>query len=222
VKDKNDTVCLVTDMAAMFDVEIKSKKMTIRLPTNATASGECDENHNEPHITLGWNSKEGSCNFTMHFTKFGKDVQSERWAAANLTFSLLTTVGSNEAAHYTFSAKGSLKQLSAKVGHSYQCLTSTINLNLTGVDNSSVKVSMDNIKFQPYVKNGKPGEAESCGTRSTQHPSTTTKPTKRKPSNHAVAIAVGCSLAGLVLIVVIGYLIGRRRSRNVAAGYRKL
>ena len=70
--------------------------------------------------------------------------------------------------------------------------------------------------------------AENCGTHPTQHPSTTTKPTKptkstkRKPSNHAVAIAVGCSLAGLVLIVVIGYLIGRRRSRNVAAGYRKL
>lgn len=224
MKDKNDTVCLVTDMAAMFDVEIKSKKMTIRLPTNATASGECDENHNEPYITLGWNSKEGSCDFTMHFTKFGKDVQSERWAAANLTFSLLTTVGSNEAAHYTFSAKGPLKQLSAKVGHSYQCLTSTINLNLTGVDNSSVKVSMDKIEFQPYVKNGKLGEAENCGTP-TQHPSTTTKPTKstkRKTPSHAVAIAVGCSLAGLVLIVVIGYLIGRRRSRNVAAGYRKL
>lgn len=61
--------------------------------------------------------------------------------------------------------------------------------------------------------------AENCGTHPTQHPSPTTK---RKPSNHAVAIAVGCSLAGLVLIVVIGYLIGRRRSRNVAAGYRKL
>lgn len=69
--------------------------MTIRLPTNAAASGECDEHHNEPYITLEWNSKEGPCNFTMHFTKFGKDVQSERWAAANLTFSLLTTVGSN-------------------------------------------------------------------------------------------------------------------------------
>lgn len=69
--------------------------MTIRLPTNATASGECDESHNEPYITLGWNSKEGSCNFTMHFTKFRKDNQSERWAAGNLTFSLLTTVGSN-------------------------------------------------------------------------------------------------------------------------------
>ena len=64
--------------------------------------------------------------------------------------------------------------------------------------------------------------AENCGTHPTQHPSPTTKQTKQKPSNHAVAIAVGCSLAGLVLIVVIGYLIGRRRSRNVAAGYRKL
>lgn len=219
MKYKNHTVCLVADMAATFDVEIKSKKMTIRLPTNATASGECGENHSEPYITLVWNSKEGSCNFTMHFTKLGKDVQSERWAAANLTFSLLTTVGSNEAAYYTFSSKGPLKQLSAKVGHSYQCLTSTINLKLTGVDSSSVKVSMDKIKFQPYVKSGKPGEAENCGTHPTQHPSPTTK---RKPSNHAVAIAVGCSLAGLVLIVVIGYLIGRRRSRNVAAGYRKL
>lgn len=224
MKYKNHTVCLVADMAATFDVEIKSKKMTIRLSTNATASGECGENHSEPYITLVWNSKEGSCNFTMHFTKFGKDVQSERWAAGNLTFSLQTTVGSNEAAHYTFSSKGPLKELSAKVGHSYQCLTSTINLNLTGVNSSLGKVSMDKIEFQPYVKNGKLGEAENCGT----HPSTTTepteptKPTKGKPSNHAVAIAVGCSLAGLVLIVVIGYLIGRRRSRNVAAGYRKL
>jgi len=66
-----------------------------------------------------------------------------------------------EATDYTFSSEGRLKQLSAKVGHSYQCLTSTINLNLTGVDNSSsVKVSMDKIEFQPYVKNGKPGEGE--------------------------------------------------------------
>lgn len=58
--------------------------------------------------------------------------------------------------------------------------------------------------------------AEKCGA----HP--TSKPTTSKPRSHAVAIAVGCSLAGLVVIVVIGYLIGRRRSRNVAAGYRKL
>ena len=65
-----------------------------------------------------------------------------------------------EAARYTFRSKGPLKQLSAKVGHSYQCFTSTINLNLTGVNSSLVKVSMDEIKFQPYIKNGKQGEGE--------------------------------------------------------------
>lgn len=65
--------------------------------------------------------------------------------------------------------------------------------------------------------------AEKCGTHPTTATTATTKPqTPTKPKSHAVAIAVGCSLAGLVLIVVIGYLIGRRRSRNVAAGYRKL
>lgn len=63
--------------------------------------------------------------------------------------------------------------------------------------------------------------AEKCGT----HPMPTTPSTKKPQTtskSHAAAIAVGCSLAGLVVIVVIGYLIGRRRSRNVAAGYRKL
>ena len=57
-------------------------------------------------------------------------------------------------------------------------------------------------------------------------PTTTQKPTAtstQKPKeSHVVAIAVGCSLAGLVLIVLIGYLIGRRRSRNASQGYRQL
>ena len=53
----------------------------------------------------------------------------------------------------------------------------------------------------------------------TQKPPTT--PTG-KSKGHVVAIAVGCSLAALVIIVGIGYMIGRRRRRNQAAGYRKL
>lgn len=63
--------------------------------------------------------------------------------------------------------------------------------------------------------------ADYCGTHPTTKPATTKRKTSKPPS-HAVAIAVGCSLAGLVVIVVIGYMIGRRRSRNAAAGYRKL
>ena len=63
---------------------------------------------------------------------------------------------------------------------------------------------------------------EKCNPSTTQptrpNPSTTTG----KSKGHVVAIAVGCSLAALVIIVGVGYMIGRRRRRNQAAGYRKL
>jgi len=52
-------------------------------------------------------------------------------------------------------------------------------------------------------------------------PAPTPTPTG-KPESHVVAIAVGCSLAALVIIIGIGYMIGKCRKRNQAAGYRKL
>lgn len=60
---------------------------------------------------------------------------------------------------------------------------------------------------------------EKCNPSTTPNPATT--PTG-KSKGHVVAIAVGCSLAALVIIVGVGYMIGRRRRRNQAAGYRKL
>lgn len=48
-------------------------------------------------------------------------------------------------------------------------------------------------------------------------PTTARTPTK-KPSD-VIPIAVGCALAGLVLIVLIAYVIGRRKSHS---GYEKV
>lgn len=50
---------------------------------------------------------------------------------------------------------------------------------------------------------------------------TTASPPTTKPSgnNDIVPIAVGCALAGLVLIVLIAYIIGRRKSHR---GYEKV
>lgn len=45
------------------------------------------------------------------------------------------------------------------------------------------------------------------------------KPTASPKSNDIVPIAVGCALAGLVLIVLIAYVIGRRKSHS---GYEKV
>ena len=43
--------------------------------------------------------------------------------------------------------------------------------------------------------------------------------TKGPGNNDIVPIAVGCALAGLVLIVLIAYIIGRRKSHR---GYEKV
>jgi len=48
---------------------------------------------------------------------------------------------------------------------------------------------------------------------------TTASPTKPSGNNDIVPIAVGCALAGLVLIVLIAYIIGRRKSHR---GYEKV
>ena len=52
----------------------------------------------------------------------------------------------------------------------------------------------------------------------TPSPSPSPSPTSSK-NNDIVPIAVGCALAGLVLIVLIAYVIGRRKSHS---GYEKV
>lgn len=52
------------------------------------------------------------------------------------------------------------------------------------------------------------------------HPTATPNPsTTKSPDSDIVPIAVGCALAGLVLIVLIAYVIGRRKSHR---GYEKV
>lgn len=52
------------------------------------------------------------------------------------------------------------------------------------------------------------------------HPTAATvRPAPTKAPNDIVPIAVGCALAGLVLIVLIAYVIGRRKSHS---GYEKV
>ena len=65
---------------------------------------------------------------------------------------------------YTFhSGKDPLKQLSANVGHAYECLTAPTNFNLTA-NNSSVNVALSKIDVQPFdVQNGHLGKGNLNG-----------------------------------------------------------
>ena len=50
-------------------------------------------------------------------------------------------------------------------------------------------------------------------------PKSSPSPSPTSKNNDIVPIAVGCALAGLVLIVLIAYVIGRRKSHS---GYEKV
>jgi lysosomal-associated membrane protein 1/2 len=98
----------------------------------------------------------------------------------------------------------------ASVGHSYMCQASdTWNLNITHIDVlTELHLVLQNIQVQAFMTgnatNPQFGEAEKCAD----------------PTSDIVPIAVGCALAALVVIVLIAYVIGRRRNR--ARGYESM
>lgn len=94
-------------------------------------------------------------------------------------------------------------------GRAFKCdLVSQWTLNTTdakGVQN--IYLSMDHIHAEAFVVNGTVGQDEVCGSGDND-------------TSEIVPIAVGCALAALVVIVLIAYVIGRRRNR--ARGYESM
>ncbi|KAF6038800.1 LAMP5 [Bugula neritina] len=95
---------------------------------------------------------------------------------------------------------GNLTDFSTQLGNYYSCDSST-NISL----NKDVSLSMKSVKLQVFRnknETGFYGEENKCSSGSPDNPVDTVIP-----------IVVGCVLGGLVIIVVIGYIIGRRRAR---------
>nr|CAB3263375.1 lysosome-associated membrane glycoprotein 1 [Phallusia mammillata] len=79
---------------------------------------------------------------------------------------------------------------------SYRC-TSGIDIKL----NHNVTMHTTNVQFQPFqVVKGQYGTAETCAADMTK--------------NVIIPIVVGCALGGLIIIIIIAYLIGRRRIKH--------
>ncbi|XP_074048188.1 lysosome-associated membrane glycoprotein 1 [Macrotis lagotis] len=97
-------------------------------------------------------------------------------------------------------ANDSLKELQATVGNSYKC-NAEENVKVT----DSFSVNIFRVRVQAFkVEGDKFGSVEEC---------------LLDENNMLIPIAVGGALAGLVLIVLIAYLIGRKRSH---AGYQTI
>jgi len=141
---------------------------------------------------------------------------SNKWALSEskLEFNLRNSASINNATNTTdqVSITSNVDKWQASVGNLYKCSASdTLQLNLT--DLYAVKtfaLLFDNVQVQPFFQqssnNGTWGIAEQCASN--------------LPTSDVVPIAVGCALAALVVIVLVAYVIGRRRNR--ARGYESM
>lgn len=82
-----------------------------------------------------------------------------------------------------------------------------------------VNATFTDFRVQPFAHASKEDDFNKDVTECGQDSSTTTARTPTSKPSDVIPIAVGCALAGLVLIVLIAYVIGRRKSHS---GYEKV
>ncbi|XP_017297427.1 lysosome-associated membrane glycoprotein 1a [Kryptolebias marmoratus] len=195
VKDSNGTECLLAQMGLQLNVSYvsQSQNKTVQELFNLT-----------PNLT-SWSGSCGASRATLVLTQ-------EPTLTLSFTFTMNTTTnkyrlsGMGLQANWTdmaapFSASNaSLDFLRSTLGHSYMC-----NAEQTLQVAPAFSLNTFRLQVQPFgVKTKQFAAAEECQVDQDQM---------------LIPIVVGAALAGLVLIVLIAYLIGRKRSH---AGYQTI
>ncbi|XP_061597459.1 lysosome-associated membrane glycoprotein 1a [Cololabis saira] len=195
VKDSNGTVCLLAKMGLQLNVSYvpESQNKTVQELVNLT-----------PNLTLSSGSC-GTSSATLTLTQ-------EQTTSLSFSFTMNSTSnkyhlsGINLLANWSnmavpFSANNTnLDYLRSTVGRSYMC-----NTEQTLVVAQSFSLNTFKLQVQPFgVTTNQFAAAEEC---------------QMDQDQMLIPIIVGAALAGLVLIVLIAYLIGRKRSH---AGYQTI
>ncbi|KAK1802925.1 hypothetical protein P4O66_021468 [Electrophorus voltai] len=190
----NGTVCLLARMGLQLNVTYysKSQNKTVQSIMNL-----------EPNNT----SASGSCDSTAATL-----LLTEGLTNLSFTFTLNTTTSKYYLSALNLSAawpdltvsliisNSTLDYLQGTLGHSYMCSTEQIIFVSNNFSLNTFKVWV-----QPFgVKDNQYGSADVCSM---------------DQESVLIPIIVGAALAGLVVIVLIAYLIGRRRSH---AGYQTI
>jgi len=191
-----------------FTVPYKSNKTAMKavlvLPDNAVVSGSCfGIDKTNANVKLSWDK--GLATFTLGFTM----MKDGSWDTSLMNYNFSTEIkpfANPDEKLITGGLKKStdLKMYHATKGHSYQCA----RLEDVTLDNDVV-VTFADLQMQPLkLTGGKFADADVCP-----------KKTDDNSTSSIVPIAVGCALAGLIVIVLIAYLVGRRRGNR---GYQQV
>ncbi|CAM9611215.1 unnamed protein product [Bubo scandiacus] len=187
--------CVLAYMGLQLNITYPKKdgKMGLDLlnfiPHNTTFSGRCDNTSAFLNLTF---------EKTRVIFHFALNASTEKFFLQGLNVS--TTLPSEAKVPKFEASNNSMSDLRATVGNSYKC-SAEENLQVT----NDALVNVFNVQIQVFKIDGdKFGAVEEC---------------QLDENNMLIPIIVGAALAGLVLIVLIAYLIGRKRSH---AGYQTI
>uniref|UniRef100_S4RWV1 Lysosomal associated membrane protein 1b n=1 Tax=Petromyzon marinus TaxID=7757 RepID=S4RWV1_PETMA len=162
-------------------------------PNNTKATGHCDPN--SPVLRLTY--PQGYLTFTF--------VKNESKFYLHKLEGLLQHTFPNATPHEKYvGANSSLKLFQASVGNSYACMAEQYAV-VNSTVNHTVRVVISQVQLQPFnVTSSKFSTAEKCS---------------QDTDNMLIPIIVGSVLAALVLVVLVAYIIGKRRSHS---GYQSI
>lgn len=179
----------------------KSLTAAIDLPTGDKTQVEGVFEPLAESMKLSWMSNGKEKNYLM--LNFLKDNKTKTYSLSSVEVSIapedLPNIDSNSSVKLVHKHE----HFNTSLDYSYRCIKLQ-NFNLTSDDNKTVgHMKVTNLHFQAFKADKKDNfsVAEDCAF----------------DTPDAVPIAVGCILAGLVVIILVGYLITRRRSQ--ARGY---
>ncbi|XP_064622663.1 lysosome-associated membrane glycoprotein 1-like [Lineus longissimus] len=218
VLSQNNKPCLKAAFRAQFTVEYESRKANsttemksaiITLPTSAKVTGTCmSTNITKAELTLSWDRY----SIRIYFVERNVDKpdifssESEKWLVTTAT-RLVFSYNTSENVAFESPVKEQEIEASSKstdlffenpLNTSYTCISGN-DFTLVTEHNTTVSLKLTDVKIQ-VVNTPMNGYSEShlC------------EGDKSSPEQNIVPIAVAGCLAGIILIVILGYLISKR------------
>lgn len=198
--DGNQIIAKMAVQLIMYNSTTQKANLVINVPANneTYVSGVFDKNSES--MTLAWKSINSNVNnsLTLYFKQDSKTYLLDR---VEVSVVLPTVATPAKFVHKQ-------EHFNTTLGNSYRCIRlQTFNLKKENDDKVVVgEMKVSNLQFQAFKSDHKEnfGLAEDCAF----------------DTPDVVPIAVGCILAGAVVIVLVAYLISRRRSQ--AQGYHSM
>jgi lysosomal-associated membrane protein 1/2 len=214
--DDKDKTCINVQFSVQITINYNTtsnEKLTtgFTIPVDASVdqkNSHCSQpNKADEAITIHFANEENTtASLTLTFNKTDKESYVESVSLSFMATKELMPQLNPNLTGKTFSAEASGLSLFKVVSdHSYLCsAVQSANLNSSQEDVNNIQIQFTDSKVEAYIKESNKGKFDiesDC---------------KSADISDVVPIAVGAALAGLVIIVLIAYFVGRRRSRRLA------